>query len=115
MISKVKEFKLIAIYLYICDIYGSKLKSVCERFRNNNHPDFTDQEVMTIYLYGMHVEQRLKIKHIREFAKDYLLSWFPLLPVTTPMVIMLHQNHSARVATRIWLCMENPMLPFSIN
>jgi len=42
MIPKVKEIKLIFIYLYICDIYDSKLKSLCERFSNNNQPDFTD-------------------------------------------------------------------------
>lgn len=80
MIPKVKELKLIAIYLYICDIYDSKLKNLCERFSNNNQPDFTDQEVMTIYLYTMHVEQRLKIKQIHQYASDHLRSWFPLLP-----------------------------------
>jgi len=61
MIPKAKELKLISIYLYICDIYDSNLRSLCERFSNNNHPVFTDQEVMTIYLYVMNVEQRLKI------------------------------------------------------
>jgi len=80
MIPKVKEIKLISIYLYICDIYDSHLKSVCERFSNNNQPYFTDQEVMTIYLFTMHVEQRLKIKQIHQYASDYLRSWFPLLP-----------------------------------
>jgi len=95
MIPKVKEFKLIAIYLYICDIYESKLKSVCERFSNNNHPDFTDQEVITIYLYVMHVEQRLKIKHIHEFAKDYLLSWFPLLPTYEAFIMRINRLSEA--------------------
>lgn len=80
MIPKVKELKLISIYLYICDIYDSKLKSACQRFSNNSNPDFTDQEVMTIYLYAMNVEQRLKIKQIHQYASDYLRSWFPLLP-----------------------------------
>ncbi len=80
MILKVKELKLIAIYLYICDIYDSKLRNACERFSNNHNPDFTDQEVMTIYLYAMNVEQRLKIKQIHDFASDFLRSWFPLLP-----------------------------------
>ncbi len=80
MIPKVKELKLISIYLYICDIYDSNLRSLCERFSNNNQPDFTDQEIMTIYLYAMHVEQRLKIKQIHQYASDHLRSWFPLLP-----------------------------------
>jgi hypothetical protein len=68
MIPKVKELKLISIYLYICDIYDSKLKNSCQRFSNNNEPEFTDQEVMTIYLFVMNVEQRLKIKQIHNFA-----------------------------------------------
>ena len=79
MIPKVKELKLISIYLYICDIYDSSLKNLCQRFSNNDQPEFTDQEVITIYLYVMHVEQRLKIKQIHSFANDYLRSWFPLL------------------------------------
>ncbi len=79
MIPKIKELKLISIYLYICDIYDSSLKNLCQRFSNNDKPEFTDQEVMTIYLYVMHVEQRLKIKQIHNFANDYLRSWFTLL------------------------------------
>lgn len=80
MISKDKSFKLIAIYLYICDLYEKELKYLCQRFTNNDHPKFTDQEVITIYLFAMHVEQRLKIKQIYSFTNDYLLSWFPKLP-----------------------------------
>ena len=80
MIPKDKIFKLIAIYLYICDLYDNELKYFCQRFTNNDHPVFTDQEVITIYLYAMHVEQKLKIKQIHNFANGYLLSWFPKLP-----------------------------------
>jgi len=80
MIPKVKEFKLIAMYFYISDIYDNELKYSCQRFSNNSEPNFTDQEIMTIYLYVMHVEQRFKIKQIYEYASDYLRSWFPLLP-----------------------------------
>ena len=80
MIPKGKELKLIRIYLYVCDIYDSNLRNVCERFSNNSNPDFSDQDVMTIYLYSMSMEQRLKIKQIHEFASDHLRSWLPLLP-----------------------------------
>jgi hypothetical protein len=80
MIPKDKIYKLIAIYLYICDLYETELKYLCQRFSNNSEPDFTDQEVLTIYLYVMHIEQILKLKQIHLFAKDHLLSWFPRLP-----------------------------------
>ena len=95
MISKVKELKLISIYLYICDIYDLKLKNVCERFSNNNHPDFIDQEIMTIYLYVMNIEQRLKIKQIHEFATEYLHSWFPLLPSYEAFIMRLNRLSEA--------------------
>jgi hypothetical protein len=80
MIPKAKELKLIAIYLYICSLYDNNLKYSCMRFSNNNEPEFTDQEILTIYLFAMHVEQRFKINQIHEFADGYLRSWFPRLP-----------------------------------
>jgi hypothetical protein len=91
MIPKVKELKLISIYLYICDIYDSKLRSACERFCNNNHPAFTDQEVITIYLYTMNIEQLLKIKQIREFANEHLCSWFPSLPTYEAFIMRINR------------------------
>ena len=51
----------------------------CERFSNNNKPEFTDQEIMTVYLYTMHHEGHMKAKHIHRFASEYLKSWFPKL------------------------------------
>ena len=61
-------------------MYEHKLKYCCERFSNNQHPDFSDQEVLAIYLFTMAHEQRFKVKHMHQFAKDYLISWFPKLP-----------------------------------
>ena len=80
MIPKDKIYKLIAIYLYICDLYESELQHTCQRFSNNCNPDFTDQEVLAIYLFVMHTEQKIKLKQIHLFAKEYLLSWFPRIP-----------------------------------
>jgi hypothetical protein len=80
MIPKVKELKLIAMYLYLSDIYKNELMYSCLRFSNNSEPEFTDAEVMTIYLYAMHLEQRFKVKQIYGYASDHLRSWFPLLP-----------------------------------
>lgn len=61
-------------------MYKYRLKHCCERFSNNQHPEFTDQEVLTIYLFTMLHEQRFKVKHMHQFAKDYLITWFPKLP-----------------------------------
>jgi hypothetical protein len=95
MIPKVKELKLIFIYLYICDIYDSKLRGAYERFSNNDNPDFTDQEVITICLYSMNVEERLKIKQIHEYASDHLRSWFPLLPSDEAFIMRINRLSEA--------------------
>lgn len=78
MISKDKDDKLVRIYFLICDKF-KELQFYCERFSNNNRPEFTDQEIMTIYLYAMHHEGHTKVKHIHRFASEYLRSWFPKL------------------------------------
>jgi hypothetical protein len=70
MISKDKDDKLIRIYFFICDKF-EELQFYCERFSNNNSPEFTDQEIMTIYLYSMHHEGHFKVKHIHRFASEY--------------------------------------------
>jgi hypothetical protein len=80
MITNDNEYKLIEIYFYICEKFEKDLKYCCQRFSNNNEPEFTDQEAMTIYLYSIHQEQRFKCKQIYCFANNYLRSWFPKLP-----------------------------------
>jgi hypothetical protein len=78
MIPKDKDDKLIRIYFIICD-YFNELQYYCERFSNNNKPKFTDQEIMTIYLYALHHQGHTKVKHIYRFANEYLRAWFPHL------------------------------------
>ena len=78
MISKDKDDKLIRIYFFICEKF-EELQFYCERFSNNSQPEFTDQEIMTIYLYTIHHEGHTKVKHIHRFASDWLKSWFPKL------------------------------------
>lgn len=80
MIPKEKELKLIKIYMYICDIYDSSLKFYCQRFSNNANPTFTDQELLTAYLFCGAYQRYFSIKEIHTFTKEYLLSWFPKLP-----------------------------------
>ena len=78
MILKDKDDKLIRIYFLICD-YFKELQYYCERFSNNNKPEFSDEEIMTIYLYAMQHEGHTKVKHIHRFASEYLRGWFPKL------------------------------------
>ncbi len=75
-----QALKLVGMFLKISDLYDKELKYHCQRFSNNNEPDFTDIELITVYLYSMVHEERFKIKQIYNFASNYLRSWFPDLP-----------------------------------
>lgn len=79
MINQTKALKLVHIYLTICDRFEKDLKYTCERFSNNDKPDLTDEEIMTIYLFAIEEEQRFTVKQIHKFASDYLRLWFPNL------------------------------------
>jgi hypothetical protein len=46
---------------------------------NNSSPEFTDEEVMTIYLFGI-MRKRHTIQEIYEYVQDHLHGWFPKLP-----------------------------------
>lgn len=72
--------KLVKIYCYVSEQWEKELKYCCQRFSNNNRPEFTDPEAICIYLYGMSVERRFSVKDIYAFASVHLRSWFPKLP-----------------------------------
>ena len=50
------------------------------RFSNNRHPEFSDEEALTIYLYAVSEEEKRQIKQIYRYADRYLRSYFPKLP-----------------------------------
>jgi hypothetical protein len=72
MIPTGEKLKLVEIYCHVCDLYEKELKYLCQRFSNNRFPEFTDQEAIAVYLFAMLVENRFKVKHIHQFASDYL-------------------------------------------
>lgn len=72
-----KDYKLVKIYDYVCEKFEEHLQFECQRFSNNNEPKLTDQEIITIYLFVMHHQGIFKMNKIHQFAREYLLSWFP--------------------------------------
>jgi hypothetical protein len=64
MIPKDKAMQLIAIYLYICKLHDEELKHMIQRYTNNDKPEFTDQEMMTVYLFCVQKEQRWYRKYM---------------------------------------------------
>ena len=55
--------------MYICDVYKSSLCFYCQRFSNNSNPEFTDEEVLTVYLFCGYCQRYFGIKEIHTFAK----------------------------------------------
>ena len=70
---------LIRIYLFICRRYRDRLFAVAQRQSNNAEPAFTDEEVLTIYVFGL-IKQRTTISEIHEYMQDHFSDWFPDLP-----------------------------------
>jgi hypothetical protein len=68
MIPKEKALKLIAIYTHICRLYNQELKYLSLRYTNNDEPKFTDQEIMTLYLFVVQQEQRFSVRQMYDFA-----------------------------------------------
>ena len=71
--------KLVKIYDYVCKKFEEGLSGECCRHTNNSAPDFTDQEIMAIYLFVMQHQKIFRQKDIHRYAKDHLMGWFPKL------------------------------------
>ncbi len=70
---------LIRVYLFVCRHWAGRLPVVVQRQSNNSDPDFTDEEVLTIYLFGL-IRNRETMGSIHEYAEDHFPEWFPDLP-----------------------------------
>jgi Transposase DDE domain len=70
---------LISLYLYTSENKNIKNYLTTLRMSNNHRPVFTDEEVMTIYIFGICQGHRT-VKAIHRYTRDHLLDWFPDLP-----------------------------------
>jgi len=59
-----------------------------QRLSNNFRPEFTDEECITVYLFGI-AEGKFEVKAIHRFIKEYWANWFPAMPS--------YQNFSRRL------------------
>ena len=73
---------LISLYFYVCNAFDEGLMNHTQRHSNNAKcvaKGFTDQEAITIYLFGLLQKQR-EVKGIYQYAVNHLKDWFPSLP-----------------------------------
>ena len=73
------EYKLIELYLLICDFYDNHLVLKEQRLSNNHQPLFTDQELLTMYLFG-HLQGLTEQRSIYDYFFNHWREWFPHLP-----------------------------------
>ena len=71
--------QLISLYLRVCKYYQANLGEYCRRNSNYSNLKFSDEEAITLFLYGLHEGHR-NIKSIHSFGKKHLSKWFPKLP-----------------------------------
>jgi hypothetical protein len=87
------ETNLIELYLLICNFYDNQ--SVLKHQRLSNFkPRFTDQELLTMYLFG-HLQGHSTQRRIYDYFADHWQEWFPALPSYQAFNRRLHQLTAA--------------------
>lgn len=71
--------QLVALYCVVCDEYRSHLWTHVQRQSNNARPAFSDEEVLTVYLFGL-LRHCVSAKDGYRLSADLLGGWFPRLP-----------------------------------
>jgi Transposase DDE domain len=87
------ETKLIELFLLICDFYDNQ--SVLKHQRLSNFkPRFTDQELLTIFIFG-HLQGLTSQRLIYDYFAGHWREWFPALPTYQAFNRRLHQLTAA--------------------
>jgi len=108
------EKLLIEIYLFVCQTYDTSSQTCYQRLSNNREPEFTDQELLTIWFFA-HLEGCFEKKRMHRLILNYWHEWFPLLPSYQTFVLRLNRLEptfqtfgavlsSALAATRVPEC-----------
>ena len=72
------QLQLIELYLLVCRLYDTQPVLQFQRL-SNFKPEFTDQELVTIYLFG-HLHGLFTMRQIYDDIQHQWLEWFPHLP-----------------------------------
>ncbi len=83
------ENQLIQLYLLVCRVYDTRSVTCFQRLSNNSKPVFTDQELVTVYLFG-HLQGVFEKKAIHKLIDNYWRHFFPRLPAYQTFVARLN-------------------------
>ncbi len=84
------ENLLIEIYLFVCQTYDTSSNTCYQRLSNNRKPEFTDQEIITIWFFA-HLEGCFEKKKMHRLILKYWHHWFPRLPSYQTFVLRLNR------------------------
>ena len=74
------ETKLIELYMLICRLYDTQPVLKQQRLSNNHEPLFSDEELLTIYLFG-HMQGLTTQRRIYDYIRNHLCECgFPPCP-----------------------------------
>lgn len=73
------KLELITLYCAVCQAYHTRLAMSAQRLSNNFCPQFTDEECITVYLWGI-MQQKFYVKAVYKYTKMHLHDWFPKIP-----------------------------------
>lgn len=73
------QYTLIHLFLHLCEQYQTRLGLVAQRLSNNATPRFSDEEILTVYLFGL-IRQQRTVRDIHTYTRDHLAAFFPGLP-----------------------------------
>jgi hypothetical protein len=114
--------QLITIYLYVCKHYQTHLWVYSQRMSNYADLRFSDEEVITLYLFGV-IDKNRELKKIYGYADRHLRDWFPRLPSYTayvqrlnkvadafaPLLEMIQQEQAHSNRESVWLMDSFPV------
>ena len=74
------QLQLITLYLEVCKYWLEGGWVQAQRYAPYADLSFTDEEVVTLYLFAVVVENKRQIKDIHTHARRYWHDWFPRMP-----------------------------------
>lgn len=106
------ENQLIQLFLWVCAVYDKHPTLKYQRWSpNGSEPPFTDQELMTVYLFG-HLQGHFKQKAIHRYVQEHWSAWFPQLPsyqAFNHRLNLLHETWPVLLG-ELWTKLEMPMV-----
>lgn len=82
------QYTLVRLYVLVCERFEAGLCVHAQRMSNNQHPRISDEELLTIYLFGI-MRGHFQLRAIHRYTQDHLKAWFPRLPAYQTFVYRL--------------------------